>query len=185
MHYLNTIFIFLLILLQLAFTPSNAQQLPLQTFSLAADHFMTTQVDGLQVDWRLDLGLTTMPLDQSNLYHFSAGFLQPSINRFSKDGLEGKYNPSIELRTSIRGDAMLLFSKEPDLIFFGYTIYNLHGQAILSDPTKYRSGYAGRYIDMNRLSSGVYIMQVFFLPEFLSFDNKTNYWMKHIKFIKP
>jgi hypothetical protein len=185
MHYLNTIFIFLLILLQLAFTPSNAQQLPLQTFSLAADHFMTTQVDGLQVDWRLDLGLTTMPLDQSNLYHFSAGFLQPSINRFSKDGLEGKYNPSIELRTSIRGDAMLLFSKEPDLIFFGYTIYNLHGQAILSDPTKYRSGYAGRYIDLNRLSSGVYIMQVFFLPEFLSFDNKTNYWMKHIKFIKP
>ena len=185
MHYLNTIFIFLLILLQLAFTPSNAQQLPLQTFSLAADHFMTTQVDGLQVDWRLDLGLTTMPLDQSNLYHFSAGFLQPSINRFSKDGLEGKYNPSIELRTSIRGDAMLLFSKEPDLIFFGYTIYNLHGQVILSDPTKYRSGYAGRYIDLNRLSSGVYIMQVFFLPEFLSFDNKTNYWMKHIKFIKP
>ena len=185
MHYLNTIFIFLLILLQLAFTPSNAQQLPLQTFSLAADHFMTTQVDGLQVDWRLDLGLTTMPLDQSNLYHFSAGFLQPSINRFSKDGLEGKYNPSIELRTSIRGDAMLLFSKEPELIFFGYTIYNLHGQAILSDPTKYRSGYAGRCIDMNRLSSGVYIMQVFFLPEFLSFDNKTNYWMKHIKFIKP
>ena len=185
MHYLNTNFIFLLILLQLAFTPSNAQQLPLQTFSLAADHFITTQVDGLQVDWRLDLGLTTMPLDQSNLYHFSAGFLQPSINRFSKDGLEGKYNPSIELRTSIRGDAMLLFSKEPDLIFFGYTIYNLHGQAILSDPTKYRSGYAGRYIDMNRLSSGVYIMQVFFLPEFLSFDNKTNYWMKHIKFIKP
>ena len=185
MHYLNTNFIFLLILLQLAFTPSNAQQLPLQTFSLAADHFITTQVDGLQVDWRLDLGLTTMPLDQSNLYHFSAGFLQPSINRFSKDGLEGKYNPSIELRTSVRGDAMLLFSKEPDLIFFGYTIYNLHGQAILSDPTKYRSGYAGRYIDMNRLSSGVYIMQVFFLPEFLSFDNKTNYWMKHIKFIKP
>ena len=185
MHYLNTNFIFLLILLQLAFTPSNAQQLPLQTFSLAADYFMTTQVDGLQVDWRLDLGLTTMPLDQSNLYHFSAGFLQPSINRFSKDGLEGKYNPSIELRTSIRGDAMLLFSKEPDLIFFGYTIYNLHGQVILSDPTKYRSGYAGRYIDLNRLSSGVYIMQVFFLPEFLSFDNKTNYWMKHIKFIKP
>ena len=166
MHYLNTIFIFLLILLQLAFTPSNAQQLPLQTFSLAADHFMTTQVDGLQVDWRLDLGLTTMPLDQSNLYHFSAGFLQPSINRFSKDGLEGKYNPSIELRTSIRGDAMLLFSKEPDLIFFGYTIYNLHGQAILSDPTKYRSGYAGRYIDLNRLSSGVYIMQVFFYQSF-------------------
>ena len=185
MHYLNTIFIFLLILLQLAFTPSNAQQLPLQTFSLAADHFMTTQVDGLQVDWRLDLGLTTMPLDQSNLYHFSAGFLQPSINRFSKDGLEGKYNPSIELRTSVRGDAIVLYSKEPDLIFFDCKIYNLQGQVLISDPTKYRSGYAGKYFDMNRLSSGIYIMQVFFLPEFLSVDNKNNYWMKTIKFIKP
>ena len=185
MRYFNSCKFLLLILFQLVIPSLYGQALPLQTFSLAADHFITTQVDGLQVDWRLDLGLTTMPLDQSNLYHFSAGFLQPSINRFSKDGLEGKYNPSIELRTSVRGDAMLLFSKEPDLIFFGYTIYNLHGQIILSDPTKYRSGYAGRYIDMNRLSSGVYIMQVFFLPEFLSFDNKTNYWMKHIKFIKP
>ena len=185
MRYFNSCKFLLLILFQLVIPSLYGQALPLQTFSLAADHFVSTQVDGLQVDWRLDLGLTTMPLDQSNLYHFSAGFLQPSINRFSKDGLEGKYNPSIELRTSVRGDAMLLFSKEPDLIFFGYTIYNLHGQIILSDPTKYRSGYAGRYIDMNRLSSGVYIMQVFFLPEFLSFDNKTNYWMKHIKFIKP
>ena len=151
-----------------------AQQLPIQTFSLASEHFTTTKLDGLQVDWRLDLGLTALALDQSNQYHFSAGFLQPSINRFTKDGLEGKYNPSIELRTSVRGDAMLLFSKEPDLILFGYTIYNLHGQVILSDPTKYRSGYAGRYIDMNRLSSGVYIMQVFYLPEFLSFENKIN-----------
>ena len=155
MRHLNSCKFLLLILFQLAIPLLYGQQLPLQTFSLAADHFVTTLADGLQVDWRLDLGLTTMALDQSNRYHFSAGFLQPSINRFTKDGLEEKYNPSIELRTSVRGDAMMLFSKEPDLILFGYTIYNLHGQVILSDPTKYRSGYAGRYIDMNRLSSGV------------------------------
>jgi hypothetical protein len=185
MRHLNSCKFLLLILFQLAIPLLYGQQLPLQTFSLAADHFVTTLADGLQVDWRLDLGLTTMALDQSNRYHFSAGFLQPSINRFTKDGLEEKYNPSIELRTSVRGDAMMLFSKEPDLILFGYTIYNLHGQVILSDPTKYRSGYAGRYIDMNRLSSGVYIMQVFYLPESISFDNKNNYWVKYIKFIKP
>jgi hypothetical protein len=80
---------------------------------------------------------------------------------------------------------MILFSKEPDLILFGYSIYNLHGQFILSDPTKYRSGYAGKKVDMNGLPSGVYIMQVFYLPEFLSFDNKNNYWIKYIKYIKP
>ena len=185
MRKLNSSHFFLIILFKLITVQLIAQQLPIQTFSLASEHFTTTKLDGLQVDWRLDLGMTAMALDQSNQYHFSAGFLQPSINRFTKDGLEEKYNPSIELRTSVRGDAMMLFSKEPDLILFGYTIYNLHGQVILSDPTKYRSGYAGRYIDMNRLSSGVYIMQVFYLPESISFDNKNNYWVKYIKFIKP
>jgi len=185
MHNFKSIYLFFLILLQLANTPASAQQLPLQTFSLASNNFVATQVDGLQVDWRLDLGLTAMPLDQSNQYLFSAGFLQPSINRFSKDALEGKYNPSIELRNSYRRDAMLLFSKEPDLILFGYKIYTVYGILVVSDYTKYRSGYLGRPVEINTLSSGVYIMQVFYLPEFLSFDNKTNYWMKYIKFIKP
>lgn len=185
MRHVKSIYIFLLLLLQLSIHSLHGQQLPLQTFSLAADHFVTTQADGLQVDWRLDLGLTAIPLNQSNAYLFSAGFLQPIINRFTSDDIWRNYNPSIEIKNVFPGNSILLFSKEPDLIFFGYTIYNLHGQVIFSDPTKYRSGYAVRYIDLNRLSSGVYIMQVFFLPEFLSFGNKTNYWTKHIKFIKP
>ena len=185
MRKLNSSHFFLIILFKLITVQLIAQQLPIQTFSLASEHFTTTKLDGLQVDWRLDLGLTALALDQSNQYHFSAGFLQPSINRFTKDGLEGKYNPSIELRTSVNGDAILLFSKEPDLILFGYKIYNLHGQIIISNPTKYRSGYQGRPIAINTFSTGVYIMQVFYLPEFLSFENKNNYWIKHIKFIKP
>lgn len=175
----------LVILFKLITTQLNGQQLPLQTFSLASDHFLTTQLDGLQVDWRLDLGMTAMALDQSNQYHFSAGFFQPSINRFTKDGLEGKYNPSIELRTSAYRDEIVVFSKEPDLIFFDCKIYSLNGQVILSDPAKYRSSYIGRQIDINTLASGVYIMQIYYLPEFLTFDNKTNYWIKYIKFIKP
>ena len=174
----------LLILFQLAIPRLHGQQLPLQIFSLASDYFVTKGLDGMQIDWRLDLGVTYMALDQSNQYHFSAGFLQPSINRFTKDGLDGKYHPSIELRTSFRGDAMILFSKEPDLILFGYSIYNLHGQVIISDLTKYRSSYAGKNVDMNGLSSGVYIMQVFYLPESLMFDGNNNYSIKTIKFIK-
>ena len=185
MHYLKSVYVFLWMLLQLVYTPSNAQQLSLQTLSLASNNFVATQVDGLQVDWRLDLGLTSILLDQSSSYLFSAGFLQPSINRFTKDLLEEKYNPSIELRTSNSGDAIVLFSKEPDLIFFDCKVYNLYGQVILSDPTKYRSSYAGRKVDINVLASGVYFMQVYYLPEFLTFDYKTNYWIKSIKFIKP
>ena len=185
MRKLNSSHFFLIILFKLITVQLIAQQLPIQTFSLASEHFTTTKLDGLQVDWRLDLGMTAMALDQSNQYHFSAGFLQPSINRFTKDGLDEKYHPSIELRTSFRGDAMILFSKEPDLILFGYSIYNLHGQFILSDPTKYRSGYAGKKVDMNGLPSGVYIMQVFYLPESMMFDGNNNYSIKTIKFIKP
>ena len=185
MRHLHSNNFILLILFQLAIPRLYGQQLPLQIFSLASDHFVTTGLDGLQVDWRLDLGLTAMALDQSNQYHFSAGFLQPSVNRFTKDGLEGKYHPSIELRTSFRGDAMILFSKEPDLILFGYSIYNLHGQVVVSDQTKYRSGYAGKNIDMNGRPSGVYMMQVFYLPEFMMIDGIKNYSIKTIKFIKP
>lgn len=185
MRYFNSYRFLLLNLFQLTISPMYGQDLPLQAFSLATDYFLSTKVEGFQMDWRLDLGLNAMLLNQSNQYHFTAGFLQPSINSFSKDGLEGKYNPSIELRTSFNGDAILLFSKEPDLILFGYKIYNLHGQIIISNPTKYRSGYQGRPIAINTFSTGVYIMQVFYLPEYLTFDNKTNYWMKYIKFVKP
>jgi hypothetical protein len=185
MHDLKSVHIFLLMGMQWVYTPSNAQELTLQTLSLAADHFITTNVDGLQIDWRLDLGLTAMPLDQSNQCHFSAGFLQPSIPRFSKDGVERKYNPSIELRTSVSGDVIVLYSKEPDLIFFDCKMYNLQGQVIISDLTKYRSSYAGRQINISALASGVYFMQVNYLPEFLTFNHKTNYWIKYIKFIKP
>jgi hypothetical protein len=137
------------------------------------------------MDWRLDLGLTALPLDQSNAYCFSAGFLQPNVNRFEEDGLWKKFNPSIEIKNTFPGDAIMLFSKEPDLILFGFKIFNLQGQVLLSDQTKYRSSYAGRSINMNAMNSGIYIMQVFYLPEYMMLDHNTNYWVKTIKFIKP
>jgi hypothetical protein len=166
-------------------TQLHGQQLPIQTFSLASNNFVAAQVDGLQMDWRLDLGLTALPLDQSNAYCFSAGFLQPNVNRFEEDGLWKKFNPSIEVKNTFRRDAIVLFSKEPDLILFGYKIMNMHGQIIISDQTKYRSSYQGRSIDLHTMSSGVYIMQILYLPEWMTLDGKSNYWVKYIKFIKP
>jgi hypothetical protein len=174
-----------LIVLQLFIVQLHGQQLPFQAFSLAADHFVAAQLDGLQMDWRLDLGLTAIPLNQSNAYFFSAGFLQPTINRFANDVIWEKYNPSIEIKNTFPGDAIVLFSKEPDLILFGFKILNLHGQVIISDQTKYRSSYNGRSINMNAMNSGIYIMQVFYLPEYMTIDVKRNYWVKTIKFIKP
>jgi hypothetical protein len=185
MGHLKSIYFYFLLLLQLLVAQLYGQQLPLKTFSLASYSFVSSNVDGLQVDWRLDLGLTNMLLNQSNSYHFTAGFLQPTMNRFANDGIWGKYNPSIELKNTFSGDAIVLFSKEPDLILFGFKLFNLQGQVLVSDQTKYRSSYAGRSINMNTMNSGIYIVQVFYLPEYMMFDQNTNYWVKYLKFIKP
>ncbi len=184
MRHLKSIYIFLLLQLQLFTHSLHGQQLPLQVFSLAAGHFVAAHVDGLQMDWRLDFGLTSMTLDQSNSYQFTAGFLQPTINRFTNDGIWKNYNPSIEIKNTFSGDAMMLFSKEPDLILFGFIIFNVQGQVLVRDQIKYRSSYAGRLINMNVMNSGVYIIQVFYLPEYMMFDGNKNYWVKTIKFIK-
>jgi hypothetical protein len=89
MRHVKSIYIFLVLLLQLSTHSLHGQQLPLQAFSLASNNFVSAQLDGLQMDWRLDLGLTAIPLNQSNAYFFSAGFLQPIINRFTSDGIGG------------------------------------------------------------------------------------------------
>ena len=107
------------------------------------------------------------------------------MNRFANDGIWGKYNPSIELKNTFSGDAIVLFSKEPDLILFGYKIMNIHGQVIASDQTTYRSGYVGKSIDISAMPGGVYMMQVLYLPEYMTMDVKKNYWVKYLKFIKP
>ena len=183
-HFLSIHFCFS-ILVQLFVTQLHGQQLPIQAFSLASNNFVAAQVDGLQMDWRLDLGLTALPLDQSNAYCFSAGFLQPNVNRFKEDELWKKFNPSIEVKNTFRRDAIVLFSKEPDLILFGYKIMNVHGQVIRDDQTTYRSSYGGRTIDVNGINSGVYIMQVLYLPEHMTLEGSNNYWIKYLKFIKP
>jgi hypothetical protein len=61
----------------------------------------------------------------------------------------------------------------------------VQGQVLVRDQIKYRSSYAGRSISMNAMKSGIYIMQVFYLPEYMMFDSNKNYWVKTIKFIKP
>ena len=185
MRHFKSISFYFLIVLHLLIVQLYGQQLPFQSLSLAGGYYVPTNVDGLQMDWRLDIGLTAMTLEHSNAYLFSAGFLQPTIHRFAEDMIWKKYNPSIEIKNIFPGDAIVLFSKEPDLILFGFKIFNLHGQVLVNDQTTYRSSYIGRSININSLSSGVYIMQIFYLPEFMMFDIKKNNWVKTMKFIKP
>ena len=170
MRHFKSISFYFLIVLHLLIVQLYGQQLPFQSFSLAGGYY---------------IGLTAMTLEHSNAYLFSAGFLQPTIHRFADDMIWKKYNPSIEIKNIYPGDAIVLFSKEPDLILFGFTIFNLQGQVLVRDQTKYRSSYTGRSINMNAMNSGIYIMQVYYLPEYMMLDPNRNYWVKTIKFIKP
>lgn len=185
MRVLKLLYSILLVCIPPCLQDANGQILPLQTFSLAADSYIQNQVDGFQVDWRLDLGATSMQLDLSNTYLCSAGFLQPAIRRFEKGGLWEKYNPSIELKYNRDGKVIVLVSKEPDIVLFGYKIFDLNGSTIMNNQTKYMSSYLATPIDISGMANGIYLMQVFYLPEFMANMSVPSYWVKHIKFIKP
>ena len=100
MGHLKSIYFYFLILLQLFVAPLDGQVLSLQAFSLAANSYVSTNMDGLQMDWRLDLGLTSMLLGQSNSFSLTTGFLQPTVNRYANGGLSEKNNLSIELKNT-------------------------------------------------------------------------------------
>ena len=159
--------------------------IPLQSFCLASETAVIPQRDGFRIDWRLDLGATVIQLDKSHTYHFIAGFLQPNMNRFPIVDEWRKYNPSIELKYNYHGEAIVLVSKEPDLLIYGFKIFDLRGQEVISNQTKYMSSFLAKSIDMRPLASGVYMMQVFYLPELMTLDSKSTYWIKYVKFIKP
>ncbi|MFM6994486.1 MAG: hypothetical protein ACKOWO_05135 [Sediminibacterium sp.] len=159
--------------------------IPLQSFCLATETVVMTQRDGMQMDWRLDLGVTYITLDKAHAYHFSAGFLQPSLNRFPMIDQWSKYKPSIELKYSDHGSAVVLISKEPDLIIYGFKIFTVQGQEMMHHQTKYMSAFLAKSINIQSFTSGIYILQVFYLPELMELDGKTPYLIKYIKFIKP
>lgn len=185
MNPLKYLYCTLLLAISLCFSQLYGQMIPLQAFCLASETAVIPQSDGFQVDWRLDLGVTDIALDKSHAYHFSAGFLQPNMNRFPMIDQWRKYNPSIELKYNYHGEAIVLVSTEPDLILYGFKIFDLRGQELISNQTKYMSSFLAKSIDMRPLASGVYMMQVFYLPELMTLDSKSTYWIKYVKFIKP
>jgi len=185
MNFLKPISFLLIMILQLLSLDAHGQMNTLKSFCLAAESFVTDQREGIQIDWRLDLGVTEIALDKSHAYHFSAGFLQPNMNRFPMIDQWRKYNPSIELKYNYHGEAIVLVSTEPDLILYGFKIFDLRGQELIINQTKYMSSFLAKSIDMRPLASGVYMMQVFYLPELMTLDSKSTYWIKYLKFIKP
>lgn len=170
----------------LLFFSSNlhAQTKTVQAFTIAAENYTPPNTKGLQFDWRIDLGSTAIELNQSSTYFFIAGMLQPNINRFANAATWKLRDPEIHLRYNDHSHTLLLFSSAPDLIIYGFTLFDANGRLIKTDVTKTASSCFTKFIDLHLHSQGIYYMLVYYLPDNLSLSDTNNYWTKTLKLIK-
>lgn len=155
----------------------------LESFTLSAGSFYSSRFDSMQVDWRLDLGLTAIQMNHAPSYLFTAGFFQPTIDRFTNNKIKEFYDPKIQLLYNDGGHKIFLFSNETDLVIYGFQIFDLYGRLVLKDQSKFASSYLRKSIDLTSLTTGVYFINIFYLPE----SNQVlqnNYWTKSLKLMK-
>lgn len=161
----------------------KGQATSMQSFTIAAGSFYSNQIDALQIEWRLDLGLTALEMNNAPNYLFTPGFIQPIINRFTNKIEKDKYDPKIQLRYNHSGHKAFLFSNETDLMIYGFQIVDLHGRIIFKDQSMFASSYFNKPLELSNLSTGTYFVFVFYLPESIS-PIQNNYWMKSLKLLK-
>lgn len=162
----------------------NAQGNSLQAISLASGTYYTKERPSIWVDWRLDLGISTLELNQTKAYFFTAGMLQPNINRFSTINDWKQYDPGIQLRYPIPGHTIVLVSSAPDLIFFGFKIFDSNGRLLKTDATKIASSYLAKPIDLTGHSNGIYYLIVYYLPERIDLHQTISYYTSTLKIMK-
>jgi hypothetical protein len=159
------------------------QSIALQSFTQSAGYGLI-QSNTIQLDWQLDLGLTTLAWNPSPHYFFTPGFIQPNIYRFSDNNKPSKFDPTILAQFQHNANAILLFSKETDLIFFGYRVFDFSGRLVLATNTKIASSQMHLSIPTPALSNGVYFILIDYLPENIAFTASSMYWIKSLKIIK-
>ena len=156
----------------------------LQSFTIAAGSVFTNHPLAYQFDWRLDLGATHILLNHANEYHFTAGFIQPNIDRYNTIEDWKNAGPALQVRYINQGHSIMLSSKANDFIVYGYCIYTAHGQVLLRSVLKIASSFLQIAIQLPSLPEGAYFIQIYFLPESIN-ENKVNgYWTSTLKFLK-
>lgn len=175
---------FLLAILVFNIHQLNAQDNVLQSITLAGGSFSDYEPGSFWIDWRLDLGCTAIEFNQSNAYFFTAGMFQPNVDRFSTLSAWKQYDPPIQLLYNESSRVVVLFSSAPDLIVYGFKIYNSNGRLLKTDATKAASSYLTKPIDLTGLSNGVYYMTVLYLPENIGLNQTNSYWIKTLKLLK-
>jgi hypothetical protein len=154
------------------------------SLTLSAGTYNTKRVDEIQMDWRLDLGATAIELNQSKAYFFTAGYLQPNINRYANFEEWKKADSSIKLYYNHPGSPVTLIATTPDLIIYGFKIFTNSGNLIIADLTKISSSFLSKPIDLSSHPRGVYYVLVYYLPESINLNTTNNYWTTTLKLIK-
>lgn len=155
-----------------------------QSFTISGESFNLPNSNTNQYEWRLDLGLTSLELNQAKNYFFTAGMLQPNINRFNTITAWKRYDPAIQLLYPAPSNPIVLFSSAPDLIIFGFKIFDANGRLLKTDATKTASSFLMKRIELTGHTNGVYYVVVYYLPESIAVHPTNTYWSKTLKLLK-
>lgn len=164
---------------------SDALQLTnMQSFSLAGGSYVAPNEASFWLDWKLDLGITALAYNQSSDYYFTPGLLQPNINKFTQLSSWKETHVPFQIRYLGLGKIATLYSSEPDLIIYGIKIYNSNGQLVITELVKIASGFLAKNIHLSTLSSGVYYVRIYYLPEHYSITTFKHYNSTTLKLVK-
>jgi hypothetical protein len=160
----------------------NGQIIDRQSFTQSSGFLLMKPSYLMQLDWQLDLGITSIALNQSPNHFYTAGFIQPNIYRHQAHNKPVDFDPNIFIQYNEKSGSIVLLSNESDLIIYGFQVYNFVGAKILSIKTKIASSRLFLSTPLSSLASGVYFIQVYYLPENISSDFQ--FWIKTQKIIK-
>lgn len=158
------------------------QSFAIQSFTQSADYYSSNNFNGFHLEWQLDLGMSTISLTQSPEYFFTTGFIQPSIYRHQHNTKPSEFEPKILIRYNENIQSVVLSSKESDLIIYGVHIFNFYGRFLFGIKTKIASSYLSMLIPISNQSSGIYFVQILYLPENISSNQQ--FWIKTQKLFK-
>lgn len=153
-------------------------------FTSASYSYNPTNNNENQYEWRLDLGMTSIELNQSSRYFFTVGVLQPNLNRLNTNEAKKNFDPHIKLAYLANSSSIVLFSLAPDALIFGFKIINSNGKLIKTVTTRIASSYLNFRIDLSNQPNGLYFITVYYLPEHIALNDAKNYCTKTLKILK-
>lgn len=156
----------------------------MQSLDITAGRFNAAIKAEFLFDWQINNGTGPYELDQSKAYHFTTGFLQPTIPRYNSLEAWQKVNPDFYLSYRDSRNLYFLFSKTNDFILYGFAVYNHVGQLLMRNNSITASGFLRAPIELSSFPNGIYYLRLFYLPEGLNDVQTNQYWERSLKIVK-